>query len=147
MADRESTSERGGARPEALHAVRIEVAPGELIDKITILEIKRERIPDGPKRRNVLAELASLNGAARASLPVCERIEALARELKAVNLALWDIEDGIRECERGKDFGERFTALARSVYRMNDRRAAIKLAINLALGSSIVEEKSYADYD
>ncbi len=123
----------------------VEVAPGELLDKLTILEIKSERIADPRKLENVRAEMAAL-AAPRASLEQSPRLAELVAQLKAVNEALWDIEDAIRLCERDQDFGPRFIALARSVYHTNDRRAALKRAINELLHSSLIEEKDYADY-
>ena len=126
--------------------IRIEIAPGELIDKITILEIKAERIADAAQRGNVLVELATLTDVRAAAIPPDGEIDRLAAELKTVNEALWEIEDDIRECDRDGDFGPRFVELARAVYRTNDRRAALKQAINLRLGSRLVEEKSYKPY-
>ena len=126
--------------------VLVEIAPGELIDKITILRIKDERIADAAKRANVRAELDTLEAARRAALPDDPEIDRLEAGLKAVNEALWEIEDAIRDCEREGDFGPRFVELARSVYRTNDRRAELKRAVNLHLGSRLVEEKSYTPY-
>ncbi len=126
--------------------IRIEIAPGELIDKITILEIKAERIADAAKRANVLIELATLTDVRGAAIRPDGEIDRLAAELKTVNEALWEIEDDIRECDRDGDFGPRFVELARAVYRTNDRRAELKRAINLCLGSRLVEEKSYKPY-
>ena len=126
--------------------VKIDVAPGELIDKLTILEIKRERMSDAAKLANVNVEYASLRAACDAALPQDEPLPTLWRELRAVNEQLWVIEDDIRDCERNGDFGPRFIELARAVYRTNDRRAELKRAINVALGSSLIEEKSYAAY-
>ena len=126
--------------------IRVEIAPGELIDKITILEIKAERIADAAKRANVLVELATLTDARAAAIPPDGEIDRLAAELKTVNEALWEIEDDIRECDRDGAFGPRFVELARAVYRTNDRRAELKRAINLRLGSRLVEEKSYKPY-
>jgi hypothetical protein len=123
--------------------IRAPIAIGELIDKITILEIKRERISDGEKLRNVAAELAmlrDLQGQAGLDTP---DMDSYARELKSLNSALWEVEDALRELETRQDFGARFIELARSVYRTNDRRAAVKRRINQAFGSDIVEEKSY----
>ena len=126
--------------------VMIEIAPGELIDKITILRIKDERIADPAKRANVRAELQTLDHARAAALPDDPEIARLEAELKAVNEALWEIEDHIRDCERQGDFGPRFVALARAVYQTNDRRAELKRAINNHLGSRLIEEKSYQPY-
>jgi hypothetical protein len=126
--------------------VMIEIAPGELIDKITILRIKDERIVDPAKRANVRIELQTLDEARRAALPDDPEIGRLEGELKGVNEALWEIEDDIRDCERAGDFGPRFIELARAVYQTNDRRAALKRAINEHLGSRLVEEKCYKPY-
>lgn len=126
-------------------AIMTPISAGELIDKLTILRVKAERI-GAEKRANVLHELSLLEAVAKAEIPVSERIEALTAELTAINAALWDIEDGKRDCERRGDFGDCFVALARAVYKENDRRAAVKRAINEAAGSDIVEEKSYAPY-
>ncbi|MCC5866253.1 MAG: hypothetical protein JJU31_14110 [Wenzhouxiangella sp.] len=124
----------------------IPVAPGELLDKLTILEIKAERIADPDKLANVRRELELLDSVWREAGLDNEEVASLRADLKQVNEALWQIEDDIRDEEREGRFGERFIALARSVYVTNDQRAAIKKAINLALGSVIVEEKSYSDY-
>ncbi len=126
--------------------IRVEIAPGELIDKITILEIKAERIADAAKRANVLIELATLTDARGAAIRPDGEIDRLAAELRVVNEALWKIEDDIRACDRDGDFGPRFVELARAVYRTNDRRAELKRAINRRLGSRLVEEKSYKPY-
>ena len=128
------------------NTIRVEIAPGELIDKITILEIKAERIADAGTRGNVLVELATLSDARAAAISPDGEIDRLAAELKTVNEALWDIEDDIRACDRDGDFGPRFVELARAVYRTNDRRAELKRTINLHLGSRMVEEKSYKPY-
>ncbi len=122
----------------------VEVSVGEVIDKITILEIKERRISDPGKLANVRAELATLNGTLDGVLRPTPELDRLRRELHDINAALWDIEDEIRECEAAGDFGPRFIELARAVYLTNDRRAAVKKQINLAVGSRLVEEKSYA---
>jgi hypothetical protein len=126
--------------------VRIPVAPGELIDKITILEIKMERIRDVAKLANVRAELAELTAARERCLPDSSELAHLTSALKEVNEALWQIEDDLRECERTRDFGPRFIELARFVYQHNDRRASLKRQINEQFGSRLIEEKSYASY-
>jgi tetratricopeptide (TPR) repeat protein len=126
--------------------VHVEVAPGELLDKITILRIKTERLTDEAKLRNVRIELETLESARHRSLPPSSEMDRLESELKAVNEALWQIEDDIRDCERRGDFGPRFIELARSVYRQNDHRAALKGQINELLGSRLREEKSYTPY-
>lgn len=126
--------------------VEVEIAPGELIDKITILEIKRERIADELKRKHVCTEWEILDQCRLERLPKSPELQELTASLKEINQALWDIEDDIRDCERNQDFGETFIALARAVYKTNDRRAELKRKINELLGSRIVEEKSYAAY-
>lgn len=131
-----------GARP-----ITVEIAPGELLDKLTILVIKSERIADPAKRANVKLELDSLTAARNAGIRESAELDELVRQLKAVNEALWEIEDEIRLCERDQDFGPRFIELARSVYRQNDRRAAVKRQINELLGSKLIEEKDYAPYE
>lgn len=131
---------------QAARPVTIEVAPGELIDKITILQIKAERIRDEAKLRNVRFELETLVAARDAAIAASPALDALTSELKVVNETLWEIEDDIRVEERQGEFGGRFIELARSVYRQNDRRAALKRRINELLGSRLIEEKSYEDY-
>lgn len=126
--------------------LKVEVSPGELIDKITILEIKAERIADPDKLANVHRELRSLTAARREALTTSKRLDDLTAELRRINERLWAIEDDIRDCERNREFGDRFVELARAVYRTNDRRAAAKRSINELLGSELVEEKDYADY-
>jgi hypothetical protein len=134
------------AEPRPAAPVYVEVAPGELLDKITILRIKAERLTDERKSRNVRAELETLEAARRRALPASAEQEALVADLRAVNEALWQVEDDLRDCERSGDFGARFVELARSVYRHNDRRAALKARVNELLGSRLREEKSYAPY-
>jgi hypothetical protein len=126
--------------------IRVEVAAGELIDKITILEIKQQRISHAEKLKNVNAELAELMSAKHWSLPGSKALDRLTDSLREVNQQLWDIEDDIRDCERRGDFGPKFVELARSVYRRNDRRAELKREINSLVGCRLVEEKSYAKY-
>jgi hypothetical protein len=126
----------------------IPASVGELIDKITILEIKQQRIHDPVKQHNIGRELAALMDVVQQhqlGYPAGDLAE-LGRELSAVNQQLWTIEDDIRECERQGDFGPRFVELARAVYRRNDERAAIKRRINEQCSSELVEEKSYAAY-
>ena len=127
--------------------ILIEVGPGELIDKITILRIKSERMSDAAKLVNVRHELDVLERARNENLTESVELKRLEAELKSVNEALWDIEDDIRQCEADKDFGDKFVELARAVYKTNDKRAAIKKEINLLTGSAIVEEKSYTEFD
>ena len=126
--------------------VSVDVAPGELIDKITILEIKLERIEDEAKLANVRIEYETLNKARDAAIAQSPELDRLSVDLKSINEALWEIEDDIRDCERAKDFGDGFVKLARAVYVTNDKRMAVKRQINDLLGSSLVEEKSYAAY-
>ena len=126
--------------------LQVEVSAGELVDKITILEIKSERLTDPAKLANVANELAALTRARAEHLPAVAELDGLTRDLKTVNEALWDIEDAVREHERNKDFGARFVELARSVYQQNDRRAAFKRRINALTGSRLIEEKSYSEY-
>lgn len=127
--------------------ISVPISHGELIDKLTILEIKCARMTDPTQRAHVEHERALLDAVLRAGVPADDRLPALRKELSRINAALWDIEDEIRACEARRDFSERFIALARSVYRTNDHRAAIKKQINLMLGSELVEEKSYVDPD
>jgi Family of unknown function (DUF6165) len=122
--------------------IRAPISVGELIDKITILQIKLERL-DGPGAGNVAKELAILNQAKSDAHLNDPEIAELMVQLKSINVALWHIEDQIRQLETCKDFGPRFIEAARSVYRLNDNRAAIKRLINVASDSDIIEEKSY----
>ena len=135
--------------------LKVAVSWGELIDKITILEIKRDRLRDPGQLAHVETELAALVAARAEALTAAARDDALSvaadiaaetEALRSINTALWEIEDDIRDHERRGDFGPGFIELARSVYITNDRRAAVKRQINDRLGSEIVEEKSYADY-
>lgn len=129
-----------------MNEILIPISPGELLDKITILQIKSERIGDPAKAANVRNELLLLQKVWVESVVEDEQILALSAELKSINEALWEIEDDIRNEERNQCFGERFIELARSVYVVNDDRANAKKKVNLHLNSSIVEEKSYQDY-
>ncbi len=126
--------------------IRIPVSPGELLDKITILEIKAKKIPDGEKLRNVKTELDLLEQIWKQSSIDNDKMRELKQSLKTTNIALWEIEDKIRIKEAHKEFDQEFVELARSVYLQNDKRAATKKEINVQLGSGIMEEKSYADY-
>ena len=126
--------------------LQVEVSPGELVDTITILEIKAERIADPDKLANVHRELRSLTATREKELAPSPELDEFTADLRRINARLWEIEDDIRDCERNRDFGERFIELARAVYRTNDRRAAAKRSINELLGSELVEEKDYADY-
>ena len=120
-----------------------EISAGELIDKITILEIKEEKISNKEKLVEVRKELSSLNETLKKSINDESKILSFKNDLKNINLKLWDIEDGKRSAEKNSQFDEKFIELARSVYKFNDERAKIKLAINDALGSNIKEVKSY----
>jgi hypothetical protein len=126
--------------------IKVEIAPGELVDKITILEIKLERISDPEKLKNIRVEYDLLKRVSKAEMAPSERLEVWTKQLKEINRQLWAIEDDIRNLERVKSFGPEFVALARSVYRVNDERSAIKRLINELFKSAIVEEKSYAAY-
>jgi hypothetical protein len=126
--------------------VTVEIAPGELIDKITILEIKLERIKDETKLANVRTEWETLTASRDAAFENTETLTRLTADLKAINEDLWVIEDNVRDCERAKDFSDMFIQLARAVYVTNDRRAEGKRAFYELLGSRLIEEKSYADY-
>ena len=126
--------------------IRVPVSPGEVLDKITILEIKSERMTDPQKLVNVRLELELLTRTWRKAVTEDDTVRRIHAELKHINEALWVIEDDIRNKERLKEFDDRFIELARSVYVTNDQRAAAKKALNLHLGSEIIEEKSYQDY-
>jgi hypothetical protein len=129
-----------------MQEIKVPISPGELLDKITILRIKAARISDAAKLANVKHELSLLEGVWTASVPQARHPHVDEAALGAVNTRLWAIEDDIRAQEAARDFGARFIELARAVYVENDARAAIKKRINIALGSSIVEEKSYQPY-
>ena len=126
--------------------ILVPISPGELLDKITILRIKSARMSDDAKLANVRHELQLLERTWRGSVPVSIDLAADERALEAVNASLWDIEDQIRDQEAAQRFGARFIELARAVYVTNDERAAIKKRINAALGSALIEEKSYRPY-
>ena len=126
-----------------LDIILAEISAGELIDKITILEIKKIKISNKEKLNDIEKELSSLNGTMKKSIPDQKLIKDLIVKLKEINLKLWDIEDGKRAAEKENNFGEKFIELARNVYKFNDERAKIKLAINNILGSNIKEVKSY----
>ena len=126
-----------------LDKILAEISAGELIDKITILEIKKIKISNKEKLNDIEKELSSLNGTMKKSIPDQNLIKDLIIKLKEINLKLWDIEDGKRAAEKENSFNEKFIELARNVYKFNDERAKIKLAINNTLGSNIKEVKSY----
>ena len=124
-------------------SVRVEISCGELFDKISILELKRDHARDAGQRGNVETELAVLVAVRDAETAPGTELDRIVAELRSVNAALWTVEDDLRDCERRGDFGAGFVSLARSVYRLNDRRAALKREIDILLGSGIVEEKLY----
>ena len=126
-----------------LDKILAEISAGELFDKITILEIKKEKISNKEKLVDVEKELNSLNNTVGKFIPNQNNISKHINDLKEINLKLWDIEDGKRAAEKEKKFDDKFIELARNVYKLNDERAKIKLAINTALGSNIKEVKSY----
>jgi hypothetical protein len=128
------------------YSVETPVAIGELIDRITILEIKVERFTDAAKIKNAQAELSMLRARRDQAIPQSPRLDALTAQLRAINQRLWDQEDSIRDCERRADFGPAFVAVARGIYRTNDERAAVKRQISVGFGSDLIEEKSYAPY-
>ena len=120
-----------------------EISAGELFDKITILEIKKAKISNKEKLNDIERELSSLNETVKKFIPDQSDVSKYIDDLKNINFRLWDIEDGKRAAEKNKDFGDNFIELARNVYKFNDERAKIKLAINTSLGSNIKEVKSY----
>ena len=128
---------------EKMDKILAEISAGELIDKITILEIKKEKIINKEKLIEVDKELVSLNKTLKKSINDESKISSFKKDLKNINLKLWEIEDGKRSAEKNNQFDEKFIQLARNVYKFNDERAKIKLAINNALGSNIKEVKSY----
>ena len=126
--------------------IHVPVSPGEVLDKITILEIKSERMEDPDKVANVRVELGLLQETWAKAVTGDDTIRDLHAQLKEINEALWEIEDDIRDKERLREFDERFIELARAVYFTNDKRSQVKKELNLHLGSQIIEEKSYQDY-
>ena len=126
--------------------ITVDISPGELIDKITILEIKLERIEDKAKLANVRIEYDTLTKARDNAISPSNELAVLTGKLKGINKTLWEIEDDIRDQERARTFGDTFVKLARAVYVTNDRRMEVKREINEFLGSRLVEEKSYAAY-
>ena len=126
-----------------LDKILAEISAGELFDKITILEIKKEKISNKEKLIDIEKELNSLNDTVKKFIPDQSNISKYINNLKEINLKLWDIEDGKRAAEKVKKFDDKFIELARNVYRLNDERAKIKLEINTTLGSNIKEVKSY----
>jgi viroplasmin and RNaseH domain-containing protein len=126
-----------------MNKIYAEISAGELVDKITILEIKKEKITNKEKLIEIKKELDSLTNTFNKSIKKNINLKTLTKELKNINLKLWDIEDKKRELEKKQRFGKEFIELARNVYKSNDERAKIKLKINEALGSNIKEVKSY----
>ena len=126
-----------------LDKILAEISAGELFDKITILEIKKAKISNKEKLENIEKELISLNETVKKFIPDQSKIKNFVDNLKEINLKLWDIEERKRAAEKNIEFGEKFIELARNVYKFNDERAKIKLAINNTLGSNIKEVKSY----
>ena len=123
-----------------------EISPGELIDKISILEIKLEKIKNKTNQDEINKEYNILKEVQNSSIEMTEKLKTLLKEIKEVNLNLWNIEDKLRICEKNKDFGQTFIELARGVYLNNDKRSKIKLEINNILDSNIREIKQYANY-
>ena len=126
-----------------LDKILAEISAGELIDKITILEIKKAKISNKEKLNDIEKELTCLNETKKNHIPNQEKILQLIDDLREINSKLWDIEDGKRAAEKNNDFGEKFIELARNVYKFNDERAKIKLEINNILGSNIKEVKTH----
>ena len=122
------------------------VSYGEILDKITILEIKEQNITAADKLKNVRHELSILTNTWNDKVTASAKIDELKEQLKQVNQSLWNIEDNVRIKESKKEFDDEFIQIARSVYYENDKRAAVKKEVNLLLGSELVEEKSYQDY-
>jgi predicted nuclease with TOPRIM domain len=129
-----------------LKRIQSEISSGELLDKISILEIKLKKIKDKENLKEINKEYAILKQSQNLNIKLTNKLKDLFDELKKVNLNLWDIEDKLRICEKNKDFGEKFIELARGVYFNNDSRAKIKSEINKLSGSNIKEIKQYSDY-
>ena len=129
-----------------MNKINVETSVGELIDKMTILEIKKEKISDEKSLSIINKEYSSLQGTVQKDVKINDEIKNLWNELKKINLKLWEVEDGIRLCEKNKKFDEKFIELARSVYKCNDVRSKLKLEINLLTGSNLQEVKQYTEY-
>ena len=128
--------------------MKVEVSNGELLDKLTILELKMSNISDDKKLINVKKEFNELNPLAKLLFEKFkDELLIKYKELALINSELWKIEDDIRECEKNKNFGEKFVELARAVYFTNDKRSNVKKQINILTGSGFIEEKSYEDYE
>ena len=134
------------AKKTSDNEISVPLSPGEVVDKITILQIKSERIEDATKRANVMTELALLSETWQQSNYDIEQVAGHTAALKKINEQLWDIEDDIRKKESEQNFDQAFIQLARDVYFTNDKRAELKRQINVQLGSLLIEEKSYEDY-
>ena len=126
--------------------ILVPTVPGKLFDKLMILRLKEERMTDAAKVVNVQIEIAALIKTADSHIPPSVELTTLWEDFYSINGDLWEIEDDIRDCENAKNFCEDFIRLARAVYITNDRRADVKKKINLLLGSTLIEEKSYADH-
>ncbi len=129
-----------------MNKINVETSVGELIDKMTILEIKKEKISDEKSLSIINKEYSSLQGTVQKDVKINDEIKNLWNELKKINLKLWEVEDGIRLCEKNKKFDEKFVELARSVYKCNDVRSKLKLEINQLTGSNLQEVKQYTEY-
>lgn len=129
-----------------MDSIQVPVSPGEVLDKITILQIKSQRLTDPEKLAHVRFELGLLRRIWRGAVTDDAVTRSLYQQLLDLNQALWDIEDGIRDKERAAEFDQQFIGLARSVYRTNDQRSQVKKQLNLHLGATIIEEKSYQAY-
>ena len=129
-----------------LKKILSEISAGELLDKISILEIKLDKIKDKESLEEINKEYKILKDVQNSSIEVTEKLKTLFKEIKAVNLNLWNVEDELRICEKNKDFGQTFIELARGVYLNNDKRSKIKSKINEVSGSNIKEIKQYVDY-
>ena len=128
--------------------MKVEVSNGELLDKLTILELKMSNISDDKKLINVKKEFNELSPLAKLLFEKFkDELLIKYKELALINSELWKIEDDIRECEKNKNFGEKFVELARAVYFTNDKRSEVKKQINVLTGSGFIEEKSYEDYE
>ena len=123
-----------------------EISAGELLDKISILEIKLEKVKGKTNQEEINKEYKILKEVQNSSIKVSEKLKVLFKEIKVVNLNLWNVEDKLRICEKNKDFGQNFIKLARDVYLNNDKRSRIKSKINEVSGSNIKEIKQYVDY-
>jgi len=126
--------------------IQSEISAGDLLDKISILEIKLEKIKDKASQEEINKEYKILKEVQNSNVEITEKLKTLLKEIKEVNLNLWNIEDKLRICEKNKDFGQTFIELARSVYLNNDKRSKIKSKINEVSGSNIKEIKQYVDY-